>query len=332
MIIILIIIFLLFYIRDRLMFKLFASAFIAGTLAMSAAAAADLPKEINIVYVKAPFNLQNIVMKEKGMLEKAFEKDGVKVNWKTITSGSKQTQAMAGGAIDISAVMNTSSLLMANGAGNKVLIATGVAHPADTFAIVSKPGANFSVKDLKGKKIAGPKGTVLHQLLVAALAKNGMSINDVEFISMDQPSALSALLAGHIDGALLAASGVIKAEKSGSKVITTAKDLVNVNLVTTVREDFAKKYPEALDVVVKVQRDALAWIEKHPEEALALGAKEHGIDIGEAKKLASWSNYYNTLTEKDIKGLEEDQNFLINNKMMENRVDVKSLVLPSALK
>lgn len=314
------------------MFKFIASAFIAGTLAMSAAMAAELPKEINIVYVKAPFNLQNIVMKEKGMLEKAFEKDGVKVNWKTITSGSKQTQAMAGGAIDISAVMNTSSLLMANGAGNKVLIATGVAHPADTFAIVGKPGANFSVKDLKGKKIAGPKGTVLHQFLVAALAKDGMSINDVEFISMDQPSALSALLAGHIDGALLAASGVIKAEKSGSKVITTAKDLVNVNLVTTVREDFAKKYPEALDVVVKVQREALAWIEKHPEEALALGAKEHGIDIGEAKKLASWSNYYNTLTEKDIKGLEDDQNFLINNKMMENRVDVKSLVLPSALK
>lgn len=65
---------------------------------------------------------------------------------------------------------------------------------------------------------------------------------------------------------------------------------------------------------------------------MALGAKEHGIDIGEAKKLASWSNYYNTLTEKDIKGLEEDQNFLINNKMMENRVVVKSLVLPSALK
>lgn len=61
------------------MFKFIASAFIAGTVAMSAAVAADLPKEINIVYVKAPFNLQNIVMKEKGMLEQAFEKDGVKV-------------------------------------------------------------------------------------------------------------------------------------------------------------------------------------------------------------------------------------------------------------
>lgn len=294
--------------------------------------AANLPKEINILYVKAPFNLQNIVMKEKGMLEKAFEKDGVKVNWKTITSGSKQTQAMAANAVDISAVMNTSSLLMANGAGNKVLIATGVSHPADTFAIVSKPGDSADIKSLKGKKIVGPKGTVLHQLLVAALAKNGMSIKDVDFISMDQPSALAALLSGSADAALLAASGVIKAEKSGAKVITTAKDIVNVNLVTTVSAQFADKYPEALDKVVKVQREALAWIEKHPDEAIAMGAKEHGIGISDAKKLASWSNYYNTLTDDDIKGLEADQNFLYDNKMMERKVDVKSLVLPSAMK
>lgn len=313
------------------MFKPLAATILSLGLTVNAFAA-NLPKEINIVYVKAPFNLQNIVMKEKGMLEKAFEKDGVKVNWKTITSGSKQTQAMAANAVDISAVMNTSSLLMANGAGNKVLIATGVSHPADTFAIVSKPGDSADIKSLKGKKIVGPKGTVLHQLLVAALAKNGMSIKDVDFISMDQPSALAALLSGSADAALLAASGVIKAEKSGAKVITTAKDIVNVNLVTTVSAQFADKYPEALDKVVKVQREALAWIEKHPDEAIAMGAKEHGIDISDAQKLASWSNYYNTLTDDDIKGLEADQNFLYDNKMMERKVDVKSLVLPSAMK
>lgn len=307
-------------------------SFLAATIFASPIFAAELPKEINIVYVKAPFNLQNIVMKEKGMLEKAFEKDGVKINWKTITSGSKQTQAMGAGAIDISAVMNTASLLMANGVGNRVLIATGVSHPAETFAIVGKSGENLSIKDLRGKTIVGPKGTVLHQLLVAALAKENMTIKDVNFISMDQPSALSALLAGQVDAALLAASGVIKAEKSGSKVFITAKDLINVNLVTTVRAEFAKKYPEVLNTVIEVQRASLNWIEKHPEEALALGAKEHGIKLEDAKKLASWSNYYDKLTEKDIQGLADDQEFLIKNNMMENRVDVRSLVLPSAMK
>lgn len=61
------------------MFKTLAATILSLGLSVNVFAA-NLPKEINIVYVKAPFNLQNIVMKEKGMLEKAFEKDGVKVN------------------------------------------------------------------------------------------------------------------------------------------------------------------------------------------------------------------------------------------------------------
>ena len=102
-----------------------------------------------------------------------------------INSGAVQGQAMASGDLDFSAVMNTASLLMAAGAGNPIAVATGVAHPKEIFAIVGKPGETLSVKDLKGKKVAGPKGTVLHQLLVAALLKEGMTINDVEFVNMD---------------------------------------------------------------------------------------------------------------------------------------------------
>ena len=72
-----------------------------------------------------------------------------------------------------------------------------------------------------------------------------------------------------------------------------------------------KKYPEVLDTVVKVQRELLDWIKKNPEEAIGLGAKEHGIDMDDARKLASWSNYYNTLSEKDIEGPSKRPRFLI---------------------
>jgi len=79
----------------------------AAAIAISAviacgAAEAKMPKEVNIVYVKAPFNLQNMVIKDQKLLEKAFAKDGVKVNWKTITSGAQQSQAMAAGSVDVS--------------------------------------------------------------------------------------------------------------------------------------------------------------------------------------------------------------------------------------
>ena len=304
---------------------LFCSAFFAV-----AAHAQQWPQELNITYVKAPFNIQNMVMKDQKMLEKAFAPYGTEVKWHDINSGAQQAQAMAAGAIDISAVMNTASLLMANGAGNPVVIINGVSHPADTFAIVSAKGKPLTVKELKGKKIAGPRGTVLHQLMVAALKSEGMSAKDVEFVSMGIPAALSAVVSGNADAALLAASAVIKAEEAGCKVVTTAKDLVNVNLVVTASQPFARQFPNAVKLTVKTQRAALDWINKNWDKAVALGAKEHGISLEDAKKLAQWSNYYNTVTTTDVKGLALDQDFLVENGMMQKKVDVKSLVWPTA--
>ena len=152
--------------------NLFAAAAVAAGLCltgMSAVQAAPkMPESISITYVKSPFNLQNIVMKERGMLEDAFKAEGVKINWRVINSGAIQGQAMASGDLDFSAVMNTASVLMAAGAGNPIRIASGVGHPQKIFAIIGKPGTDYSIKDLKGKKVVGPKGTVLHQLLVAS--------------------------------------------------------------------------------------------------------------------------------------------------------------------
>lgn len=313
-------------------FKSFVFALSALAVGVAHAATGGMPDTLNVVYVKAPFNLQNMVMKERQMLEKAFRPYGTSVKWHTITSGAQQAQAMAAGAIDISAVMNTASLLMANGAGTPVLVASGVSHPADTFAIVGAKGQHYSVRDLKGKKVVGPRGTVLHQLLIAALVKNGMSAKDVTFVSMGIPAAMSAVVSGQADAALLAASAVIKAQEAGCNVITTAKGLVNVNLVMTVREGFARDYPKALELVVKTQRNALFWINSNWESAVRLGAKEHGISLSDAEKLARWSNYYNTLNNDDIRGLVDDQFFLVENGMMAKTVNVRSLVLPTALK
>lgn len=305
----------------------------AVALTLSAAvSAATMPETISITYVKAPFNLQNIVMKERGMLEDAFKADGVKINWRVINSGAVQGQAMASGDLDFSAVMNTASVLMAAGAGNPIGIATGVGHPEKVFAIIGKPGTNYSIRDLKGRKVVGPKGTVLHQLLVAALVKEGMSISDVDFVSMDPAKAMTAVVSGSADAGLVAAGLIIKANEAGAKTITTCEGLVTPNLVMAVRRAFAEQYPEAYEKVVATNHAALAWIREHKDEALAMGAKEQGISVENAAKLYDWSGFYDTLGESDVKGLEADQKFLVENGMMEKTVDVRSLLMPSATK
>lgn len=303
---------------------------LAGLLATSTLAMA-MPTELNITYVKSPFNLQNIVMKERQMLEKAFEKDGVKVNWRVINSGAQQAQALTSGSLDVSAVMNTASLLMAASSGAPIQAVNGVAHPEDIFALVAKPGLTLTLADLKGKTIVGPKGTVLHQLLVAALKKAGLTMADVNFVNMDPGAALAAIMAGQADVGLLAANLIIKAQAAGSKVVTTAHGLVNPNLVMVARTGFMKEHPDALERVVKVEQEALRWIREHKDEALAIGAKEQGISVEDARKLYEGSHFYDQLTSADVEGLKADQAFLLENGMMTQPLDVTTLVWDKAL-
>ena len=313
--------------------KVFCGA-MASFAVLSMTSLTALATDLNICYVKSPFNLQNIVMKENRMLENEFAGSDVKVIWHEITSGAKQAQALAAGALDVSAVMNTASLLLAVGVGNDLVIATGAAHPNRVFALVGKKGHNYSVKDLKGKTVAGPRGTVLHQMLVAALKKEGMTMQDIQFVSMDPPKAYAALVGNSVDAALLAAGLVVKANDAGMKTITTAEGLVKPNLVMVARRAYAEEHPDLLKRVVAVHRKAHAWINENKEKALEMGAKAQGVSPEVAQKLFDWSSFYDVLTEDDIRGMQEDKRFLIENGLMRTkmRIDVRSLVMPEAMR
>lgn len=283
------------------------------------------PQQLNITYVKAPFNIQNIVMKNQGLLEKEFAEEGIKINWIPIKAGLNQVRGMAAGEIDMVAAMNTSTLLIANSAGNRIVIVDGVAHPDDTFAIVAKPEVK-NIVDLKGRQIVGPKGTVLHHLLSAALKSSGVEMKDVNWVSMNLPASLTTLLGGRADAALLAAGGILAAEKAGFHALVKAKGLIETNLVLAARGDFAKEYPDVVRRVAKVNRQALQWALSNKSQAIALGAKELQLSKEDAAKLFEWSHFYSDLTQKDIDALQNSQRFLLEQKMMNRSVDINTLI------
>lgn len=283
------------------------------------------PQQLNITYVKAPFNIQNIVMKSQGLLEKEFAEEGIKINWIPIKAGLNQVRGMAAGEIDMVAAMNTSTLLIANSAGNRIVTVDGVAHPDDTFAIVAKPEVK-NIVDLKGRQIVGPKGTVLHHLLSAALKSSGVEMKDVNWVSMNLPASLTTLLGGRADAALLAAGGILAAEKAGFHALVKAKGLIETNLVLAARGDFAKEYPDVVRRVAKVNRQALQWALSNKSQAIALGAKELQLSKEDAAKLFEWSHFYSDLTQKDIDALQNSQRFLLEQKMMNRSVDINTLI------
>jgi len=304
---------------------------VTALLALVGAAPAPAAEVLKISYVKSPFNLQMIVMKEKKLLEKELAPLGVTVDWPAINVGPRQAQALGTGDLDVGGVMNTISIIIARGEGYPVKIIAGVARPSDVFALVAKKGGAASIRDLKGRTVAGPKGTVLHQLLAAALKREGLDITDVRFVQMDIPQAFAALQGGSVDAALLAANAVITAQKEGARVLTTATGLVEPKLVMAASENFIARHPDRLKAVIAAHDEAWRWIVENHEAAVALGAEVQGLSVEEAERLFAWSHFTQRLAASDIQGLEADMRFMLENGMMRNEIDIRDLFTPQAM-
>jgi ABC-type nitrate/sulfonate/bicarbonate transport system substrate-binding protein len=288
------------------------------------------PQTVNISYIITPFNLQIMVMKERHMLEQAFAPLGVTVRWHNINSGPAQTMAMAAGSLDIAPVINSASVILANAAGNPVEIAALVCRPKQTFALMVGPNGPRNIRELRGKTVAGAKGSVLHQMLIAALLKEGMKASDVRFIQMDINDARTALLANRVDAALQTSSLIIRNEEAGMRTLFTADGYINPLLFTAVRPAFAKNYPELLRIYLDQQNKAFDWISANPTEAVEIGSRIHQISIEEGMKLYHWSGLAKVMEAEDVSSLEADVDFLYQQEMIEQKVNPRLFILPFA--
>ena len=288
--------------------KKFLCLILCAVIAVSAFASGkkeEQLKEINISYVRSPFNLPLIIMKEKGI---------------------------AAGSLDIASVINSVSVILANAAGNPVEIFAGFSKPEQMFTIMTTNPDVKTPADLKGKKVAGPKGTVLNELLVAALNKEGMTLDDIEYINMGIPNAVQAMLSGKVDCALAAAASVVAAEKNGARILVTCEGYVSPLLISACSKDFAANHPAMLKIYTDTYKEAVKWMNANMEEALALGAKVQDISMEDARKLFAWSNFTDHLTDADLDALEYDVNFMVDTGMIEKHIDKKDFVNRMALK
>ncbi|MCP3968433.1 MAG: ABC transporter substrate-binding protein [Lentisphaerae bacterium] len=281
-------------------------------------------KEINVTYPRAPLNLQLIVMKHKGLLEKEFAKDGIKINFHDIMDGKEQIRALAAGKIDICGSINTTSIIIAAGQNIKLKIIRAVCIPTGTLALMTTNPNIKSVKDLKGKTIACASKCSLHQILLGALAQNNMTIKDVNYIPMSLAETYKAMFSGKVDAGLLVSVEVVNAKKRGARVLRTAKGLMRPKLVVAVSESFAQKHPDWVKRYIKVQDEAMAFIKNHKHEALELAAKDLGISYQDAEWLYNNTKFINALNKDDIISLRKDIDFLYQQKLIPRKVNILS--------
>ncbi|MEN6565998.1 MAG: NrtA/SsuA/CpmA family ABC transporter substrate-binding protein, partial [Veillonellales bacterium] len=179
-----------------------------GSAGKSAAPKVDT---IHISYVKLPLNVPSIVEKKQGLFEQEFGRDNIKVEFPEITEGPKMTEALAAGSLDFCNALGGTSAILAAANGVDLKIIGIYSRAPRAFTIMARDPQIKTTADLRGKKVAGPKGTILHQLLLASLAKAGMTADDAAFINMGIPQGMAAMFSGNVDAALVAGPAVPKA-------------------------------------------------------------------------------------------------------------------------
>ena len=234
--------------------SLMAMALIAvSALSPGGARAADAPKEIHIDW--ATYNPVSMVLKQKGLLEKEFAKDGIRIVWVQSAGSNKALEFLNAGSIDFGSTAG-SAALVARINGNPIKSVYVYSRPEWTALVTTKDSKIATVADLRGKRVAVTRGTDPHIFLVRALLDAGLSEKDITPVLLQHADGKTALIRGDVDAWAGLDPMMAQAEiEDGAKLFFRRPD-ANTWGILNVREQFLKDYPDVVRRVLAVYEDA----------------------------------------------------------------------------
>ncbi len=244
----------------------------AAVFAFAGAAKAQV-NEIRIDW--ATYNPISIILKNQGLLEKEFEKDGIKVRWVQSAGSNKALEFLNAGSIDFGSTAG-SAALVAKINGNPIKSIYVYSRPEWTALVTGAKSEIKTVADLKGKSVAVTRGTDPHIFLVRALAEAGLTDKDVRFVLLQHADGRLALSRGDVQAWAGLDPMMASAELDEGAKLFYRKPEANTWGILNVREEFATKHPQLVQRVLKVYEQGRRWALANPEQvtkALAEAAK-----------------------------------------------------------
>ncbi|MDO8210533.1 ABC transporter substrate-binding protein [Conexibacter sp. CPCC 206217] len=136
------------------------------------------------------------VLQKSGQLENL----PYEIEWSTFVAGPPLVEAAGADRIDVAWVGCAPPIFgAAAGAAFNVIAAVKERDSQENRLLVPADSDIASIADLKGKKIAVPRGTSGHAFILNALKSEGLSTRDVEFAFLAPPDALAAFQSGSVD-------------------------------------------------------------------------------------------------------------------------------------
>jgi sulfonate transport system substrate-binding protein len=253
--------------------SLLGSAIGAGLMPLAArrARAADKPKDIRIDW--ATYNPVSMVLKDKGLLEKEFAKDGIGIVWVQTLGSNKALEFLNAGSIDFGSTAGSAALL-AKINGNPIKSIYVYSRPEWTALVTRKDTPINKIEDLKGKRVAVTRGTDPHIFLVRALLSVGLSEKDIQPVLLQHPDGKIALIRGDVDAWAGLDPMMAQAQVEDGARLFYRNKAANTWGILNSREDFLKDHPDLTKRVLAVYEEARKYClanyddEKHVFESI----------------------------------------------------------------
>ena len=149
------------------------------------------PVELNIGYMNNYGSLWALAAaQELGY----FEEEGITLTLTSFDSGPNIIAAMENGSVDIGYIGDGAHKLCVQGQAEIIALS----HISNGDAVIGGPNVT-SIADLAGKTVAYSSGTTSENILVQALASEGMTMEDITAMDMDASAIVTAMLSGQVD-------------------------------------------------------------------------------------------------------------------------------------
>ncbi|WP_114422480.1 ABC transporter substrate-binding protein [Nocardioides houyundeii] len=151
----------------------------------------------------------------KPVLRVGVQKDGIRailkqaelledlpyeIEWSEFTAGPPIVEAASADQIDVAWVGSTPPIFGAAADADFKIVAAVVERDSHSDSVLVPEGSDIkSVEDLKGKKVAVGRGTSSHGMLIKALNRAGLGLDDIEVNYLAPADGLAAFTSGAVD-------------------------------------------------------------------------------------------------------------------------------------
>ena len=220
-----------------------------------------------------------LLVKSLGTLDERLEEEGYKVEWKEFQAGPLLVEALNAEAIDFGRTGNTPVIFAQAADTSFTYVAAGFSKYKGSGILVPSDSDIMKLEDLKGKRIGFSKGSSSHYLLVKALEKAGLMLDDITPAYLTPGDARVAFEQGTIEAMVVWDPYVASTQlESDGRLLVDGEGLTTDRDFFVATRDFYKEYPEVIEIIIEEVAASSKWANENPDELVDMLVPILGID------------------------------------------------------